>query len=83
MSRLALRPGDCLELETQDFAGTGYRRRITITGLTPKGTGSTSIAYEAEEDKGDHKEKVIVKAAAFSETAKEKIEQAGGKAEVI
>ena len=61
MSRLALRPGDCLELETQDFAGTGYRRRITITGLTPKGTGSTSIAYEAEEDKGDHKEKVIVK----------------------
>ena len=50
--------------------GFGIARRLTLDGVKVLGNGTVTA-------------KVTVKAAAFSESAKEKIEQAGGKAEVV
>ena len=52
--------------------------------MTELKVGSRTLAkYEYAIGNGNLTKKVTVKAAAFSESAKEKIEQAGGKAEVI
>ena len=52
--------------------------------MTELKVGSRTLAkYEFAIGNGNLTKKVTVKAAAFSESAKEKIEQAGGKAEVV
>ena len=72
-----------LIINNHDYAPLVEELNIVNNDLDADGSGrdvQTGLMYRT---RVATKMKVTVKAAAFSESAKEKIEQAGGKAEVV
>lgn len=66
------------DLEARFTAGTVDLETLHGMGLVPRSKRAVKILGE-----GDLKKKLTVRATAFSATAKEKIEKAGGAAEVV
>jgi large subunit ribosomal protein L15 len=75
MAPFAVNVGD---LESRFTGGTVDLAALQTAGLVPRNEKSVKILGE-----GDLKKKLTVKATAFSASAKEKIEKAGGAAEVV
>lgn len=66
------------DLESRFTGGTVDLAALQTAGLVPRREKTVKILGE-----GDLKKKLTVKASAFSASAKEKIEKAGGAAEVV
>ena len=73
---------DRIVLNTISYHGHGAIENI-VPELTARGYKKAFVCSDPDLIKLGVTKKVTVKAAAFSESAKEKIEKAGGKAEVV